>query len=333
MDYQDYYATLGVSKTASDKDIKSAYRKLARKYHPDVNANNKEAEEKFKTVNEAYEVLSDPEKRKKYDELGVHWKEYEAWQRAHPGEEPPPGIFGQQGFGGQSGGAQRQYRTVRPEEFEELFGNQEAPFSDFFGRFFGGGGGGAGGRGFARGPMRGQDLAQPVQITLEEALNGATRVIQLAGPQGTHRIEAKIPPGVETGSTVRLVGQGEPGINGGPAGDLYLEIEVAPNPRFERKGADLYTETRVPLAVDLLGGEIAVATLGGKQVMLKVPPETEDGRKFRLRGLGMPRLNSPSQRGDLYVEVHVEIPRNLTDRERDLLRQFARAQEEAAAAR
>jgi curved DNA-binding protein len=330
LEYQDYYAILGVPKTASEKDVKSAYRKLARKYHPDVNANNKEAEEKFKQVNEAYEVLSDPDKRTKYDRLGEHWKEYEAWQRAHPGEEPPPGIFERHGTAGQPGGGQYQYRTVRPEEFEELFGTRGSPFSDFFEQYFGGGG--TAGARAARGPIRGQDVAHPIQVTLDEAFHGTTRVLQLQGASGIRRIEAKIPPGVDTGSTVRLAGQGEPGLNGGAAGDLYLEIEVLPRAGFERKGADLYTEARVPLTVALLGGEGAVPTLTGR-VMLKVPPETEDGRSFRLRGLGMPRLNDPSQRGDLYVEVHLDIPRNLTDREKDLLQQFARAREEHAAAR
>jgi curved DNA-binding protein len=319
LDFQDYYAVLGVAKTASEKEIKSAYRKLARKYHPDVNAGNKEAEEKFKVVNEAYEVLSDPEKRKKYDELGTHWKEYEQWQRANPGQEPPPGFFERGGFG-QAAGAGRgrtggfEYRTMNPEDLEDLFGGEG--FSPFFEQFFGGGG--AGGRTRTRQPraIRGQDLVQPVAISLEEAFNGTTRILEIAGEKGPRRLEAKIPPGVETGSTVRLAGQGGPGLNGGPPGDLFLEIEVLPNATFERRGSDLYTKAHAPLSADLLGGEIPVPTITGKRVMLKIPAETEDGRVFRLKGQGMPVLNTPTVRGDLFAEVHVDIPRNLTARER-----------------
>jgi curved DNA-binding protein len=327
LDFQDYYAVLGVPKTASEKEIKSAYRKLARKYHPDVNKGNKEAEEKFKAINEANEVLSDPEKRKKYDELGAHWKEYEQWQRANPGKEPPPGAFGGAPFGrefaGQPGGFQ--YRTVNPEDLNDLFG-AESPFSDFFQSYFGGG------QPRARGPRRGRDLAESVSVTLEEAFHGTTRLLQIQGPAGTRRIEAKIPPGVETGSTVRLAGQGEPGANGGAAGDLYLEVNVLPNPRFERRGADLHGQARVPLTTSLLGGEAPVPTLTGR-VMLRIPPETEDGRVFRLRGQGMPVLSSPGTRGDLLVEVHLDIPRNLTEREKELIQQLARAREEQTAAR
>jgi curved DNA-binding protein len=329
LDYKDYYVVLGVPKTASDKDIKTAYRKLARKYHPDVNPGNKEAEERFKEINEAHEVLGDPEKRKKYDELGAHWGEYEQWQRAHPGETPPEGAFGPGGFAGATGGSGGgpggfySYRTTRPEDLHDMFGT-ESPFSDFFGTFFGGG--------RPRGPRRGQDLVQPVTITLEEALRGTTRVLEIPTPSGARRIEARIPPGAETGTTIRLAGQGGPGETGGPGGDLFLEIEVLPDPRFERRGADLYSKIRVPLTTMLLGGETEVPTLTGR-VALKVPPETEDGRVFRLRGQGIPLPGKPAERGSLYAEAHAEIPRHLTDRERDLFRELAAARGEPVGAR
>ena len=326
MDYQDYYAVLGVPRTATEKDIKTAYRKLARKYHPDVNRDNKEAEEKFKGINEAYEVLSDPAKRKRYDELGANWKEYEAWQRAHPGEEPPEFAFGRggAGVGGQPGAGGFEFRTTRPEDLNDLFGT-DSPYSDFFGRFFGG-------ARRPRGPMRGQDLIQPVPITLEEALRGTTRLLEVPAAGGVRRVEARIPPGVTTGTTIRLAGQGAPGENGGPPGDLYLEIEELPNPRFERRGADLHSKLRVPLATTLLGGEVEVPTLTGR-VALRIPPETEDGRVFRLRGQGMPLANNPAERGNLLVETHVEIPHGLTEREKDLVRELARGREEKVGAR
>lgn len=330
LDFQDYYAVLGVPKTASEKEIKTAYRKLARKYHPDVNAGNKEAEEKFKLVNEANEVLSDPEKRKKYDELGAHWKEYEQWKRANPGKEPPPGFFEgatYAGAGARTGGFQ--YQTMSPEDLEDLFGGAGG-FSPFFEQFFGGG---PRTRTRQPRPVAGQDLIQPVSITLEEAFNGTTRLLEIAGQGGPRRIEAKVPAGVQTGSTVRLAGQGGPGMNGGPPGDLYLEIAVLPNAAFERRGSDLHTKARVPLSIDLLGGEIPVPTITGKRIMLKIPPETEDGRVIRLRGQGMPVLNSPQVRGDLFVEVHVEIPRNLTDREKELLHEFANLRQEQVMSR
>jgi curved DNA-binding protein len=326
LDFQDYYAVLGVPRTASEKEIKAAYRMLARKYHPDVNRENKEAEEKFKGINEAYEVLSDAAKRKKYDELGAHWKEYEAWQRAHPGEEPPEGAFGRAGagVGGQPGAGGFTYRTMRPEDLNDLFGT-ESPYSEFFGTFFGG-------ARRPRGPLRGQDLVQPVPVTLEEVLHGTTRLLEVPAASGARRVEARIPAGVAIGTMIRLAGQGGPGENGGPSGDLYLEIEVLPNPRFERRGADLHSQMRVPLATSLLGGEIEVPTLTGR-VALRIPPETEDGRVFRLRGQGMPLPNNPTERGNLLVETHVEIPRGLSEHEKDLVRELAHSRGEKVGAR
>jgi len=313
VDYQDYYKVLGVPKTATEKEIKTAYRKLAREFHPDVNK-SKEAEARFKAVNEANEVLSHPENRKKYDELGARWPEYEAWQRAHPGEEFP-------GFGPQPGS---QYQSARAEDLEDLFGTQ-APFSDFFGNFFGGRFRGAPG-GYGTPPMRGQDLALQLPITLEEALRGVTRSVEVPTPIGIRRVDIVIPPGIASGQTIRMSGQGEPGFNGGPPGDLYADVQVLPNPNFERHGSELRTNIPIPLDVALLGGEVEVPTLTGR-VMLTIPPETEDGKVFRLRGQGMPLDGNPSRRGPLLVEVHVRLPRNLTKRQQELVRELTRGEE------
>ena len=327
MEYQDYYATLGVPKTATEKEIRSAYRKLARKLHPDVNPGNKDAEDRFKAVNEAYEVLSDAEKRKKYDELGSRWNEYEQWQRAGPaaGARAQPGDW--QGFAGQAPGGGRQYRTVNEEDLQDLFG-EDARFSDFFETFFGQAAG-ARGRGGARRaprPRAGGDFEQPIEVSLAEAYRGTTRVLQLQTPDGqTRRLEVKIPPGVTDGSRVRVAGQGGPGRDGGPAGDLYLVTVVRPDPRFERRGDDLYTEVRVPLATLLLGGEARVPTPDGRALALTIPSVTQDGRVFRLRGQGMPRLGEPDKRGDLHAEVHAQLPEQLSERQRELIQEFARS--------
>ncbi len=319
MEYKDYYKILGVPKNATEKDIKSAYRKLARKLHPDVNPNDKSAQEKFKDVNEAYEVLGDAEKRKKYDELGANWQQYEQYQRAGG---PQQGPF-QWGGGNAAGG---QYRTVSPEEFEQIFGDLGGA-SDFFRTFFGGGGGGTGGARYSqpRGgtrtarPRRGEDIETPVEVTLEEAYRGTKRMLQLDG----RRIEVNIKPGVRTGSRVRVAGQGYPGMGNGQAGDLYLDIEVLSNPQYERRGDDLYTEAPVDLYTAILGGEVRVPTLKGGNLLLKIPPQTQNGRQFRLAGKGMPRLNEPNSFGDLYVKARIVLPENLSERELKLFRELA----------
>jgi curved DNA-binding protein len=332
VEFQDYYALLGVPKTATDKEIRSAYRKLARKFHPDVNPGNPEAEAKFKHINEAYEVLSDPEKRKKYDQLGSRWKEYESWQRAQ-GAAAAAGAAGQQqpfdwsGFSqGQAGpgGGRYEYRTVSPEDMQDLFGDEQ-PFSDFFGTFFGGGGdGGSGGRRAPR-SRAGADLEYPVEVTLEEAYHGATRVLELQQANGqTRRLEVKIPPGVTEGSRVRVAGQGGAGRAGGRAGDLYLVITVRPDARFERRGDDLHTKVVAPLATLILGGEAHVPTPDGRRLALTIPAGTQDGRVFRLRGQGIPHLGQPG-RGDLHAEVHARLPEQVTPHQRELLEEFVRA--------
>jgi len=306
MEYQDYYKTLGVERNAGDKEIKQAYRRLARRYHPDVNK-SPSAEERFKEINEAYQVLSDPEKRRKYDQLGDSWTR---WQQ----QGAPGGFDWSQWMTGFPGGDR-----VRVEygDLNDLFG-QGGPggLSDFFESIFGGMGGP---RTSQRMQTRGQDYEQPVEITLEEAFHGTTRVLQRDGQW----LEVKIPPGVKTGSRVRMAGQGSPGIGGGLQGDLYLRIKVLPHPDFERKGDDLYRDVDVDLYTAVLGGEVRVPTLDGG-VMLTIPAETSGGQVLRLRGKGMPKLRSPQQQGDLYVTVRIQIPRDLTAREKDLFSQLAR---------
>jgi curved DNA-binding protein len=327
MEFQDYYALLGVPKTASQKEIRSAYRKLARQFHPDVNPGNAEAEAKFKRINEAYEVLSDPEQRKKYDELGSRWKEYESYQRAAAaGGQQQPFDWSNFASQGAPGGGRHEYRTVSPEDMQDLFGDDQ-PFSDFFGTFFGGGAQ-SGGRRPPR-PRAGADLEYPLQVSLAEAYKGSTRTLELPQPDGqTRRLEVKIPPGVTDGSRIRVAGQGSPGRSGGRAGDLYLVVSVLPDPRFERQGDDLRTRVSAPLATLILGGEVHVPTPDGRRLALRIPAGTQDGKQFRLRGQGMPRLGQPNQRGDLQAEVHARVPEHVSDRQRQLLEEFVRAGEE-----
>jgi DnaJ-class molecular chaperone len=328
MDFKDYYATLGVAKTATDKEIKQAFRKLARKYHPDVNPGDKAAETRFKEINEAHEVLSDPEKRRKYDELGANWRAYE---QGGAGGQTPPG-FDQFWQTGGRGGAQ--YRTVTPEEMEEIFGSGGAagdhPFSDFFRTFFGGGGGPEGGRtGHARtsrGRARtraGSDVEHPVQLTLEEAFSGTLRRLSLKHDGHTRTIDVRIPAGVRDNARVRVSGEGEPGTGGARAGDLYLRVQVMPHHQFERQGDDLTTKVSVALTTAVLGGEAAVPTIGGGTVRLKVPPTTQNGQRFRLKGQGMP-IAGKQERGDLYVTVDVQLPRTLSADAREHYEALAR---------
>ena len=327
MEFRDYYAVLGVPKTASEKEIRSAYRKLARRFHPDVNPGNTEAEEKFKRINEAYEVLSDPEKRKKYDQLGSRWREYESFERAQAAAAAagqPQQPFDSSDFiaEGAPRGGRYEYRTASPEDLQDLFGDDQ-PFSDFFETFFAGGGRGP--RGRPPRPRPGADLEYPIEISLAEAYRGTTRTLELQLPDGqTRRVEVKIPPGVTDGSRIRVAGRGSPGRAGGPAGDLYLITTVTADPRFQRDGDDLRTRVSAPLATLLLGGEVHVPTPDGRRLALRIPPGTQDGKLFRLRGQGMPRLGQPERRGDLHAEVHVRLPERLSGRQRELLEEFAR---------
>lgn len=318
MDYKDYYKILGVPKDANDKEIKSAYRKLARKLHPDVNPNNKNAEQQFKEVNEAYEVLSDPEKKNKYDSLGENWNQYEQYRRSGGGE---PFTWGNNAGSNTGGGTT--YRTVNPEEYEEIFGDLGGA-SDFFRTFFGGGGGGYssggfGGRGTTGVNMRGRDFEQPVEITLDEAYHGTKRILQKDGK----KVEVDIKPGVKTGSRVRLAKQGGAGVGSGPAGDLFLNIQVLPDNRFEQNGDDLTVEVPVDLFTALLGGEVAVPTPKGTNLLLKIPPETQNGKVFRLANKGMPKLADPNTFGNLYARANVLLPDKLSKKERELVQELA----------
>jgi DnaJ-class molecular chaperone len=316
MEFKDYYATLGVAKTASEKEIKQAYRKLARKHHPDVNPGDKSAETKFKGINEAYEVLGDPEKRKKYDELGANWRQYEQAGAGQPGGGPPPDWNVHFGTGAGSGGGGG-FRTMTEEEMREMFGDSD-PFSDFFHTFFGGGMGGAQepgtrGRGSrTRAPRQGRDVEQELELNLEDALQGTTRRFSISHDGSARTVDVRIPAGVGEGSRVRIAGEGEHGTSGAKSGDLYLRIRLAPHPKFELKGKDLYVQATVPLTVAVLGGEAQVDTLGGKSLRLKIPGGTQNGQVFRLKRHGMPTVNHPDQTGDLYATVSVQLPRDLT---------------------
>ena len=326
MDYKDYYKVLGVSKGASADDIKKAFRKLARKYHPDVNPGDKKAEEKFKEINEAYEVLSDPDKRRKYDTLGPNWQEQ---------------------FGFQPGAGRRTYSyRGSPMDFDSATG-----FSDFFEALFGRSS--AAGSRTNRNDFRrrvGDNIEQPVEVTLQEAYLGGTRTFNIQSTEvcplcrGTgevagkvcancsgqgmlarnKRIQVKIPSGVDNGSRIRVAGEGQPGIGGGPRGDLFLVISVKSDSIYERKGDDLYADIDVDLITAMLGGEVPVPAPDGRRLILTIPAETQNGRMFRLANKGMPRLRGDGN-GNLFARVKVVLPMGLTDEERKLFEQLARS--------
>lgn len=321
---KDYYKILGVNRDASEKEIKGAYRKLARKYHPDVNPGDKSAEAKFKEINEAHEVLSDKEKRKKYDLYGDQWQYADQFAKAG-GQQTPFWDFYR--------GGDRSFRF------------EEGDFGSLFGDLFQGFRTRTSGRQVRT--RRGRDIDYPVEITLEEAYHGTKRILSLKTEEvctsckGTGKIqnaicsacrgsgaaekikqlEVKIPPGVKDGSRVRIAGKGEPGYAGGKSGNLYLVTSVKPHRLFERKGDDLYVEVPVPLTVAVLGGEVQVSTLKGK-LALKIPPETQNGRAFRLTGQGMPHLGN-SSRGDLLAKVKVVLPTSLSEEEKKLFEKFS----------
>jgi DnaJ-class molecular chaperone len=324
MEFKDYYATLGVSKSASDAEIKKAYRKLARKFHPDLNPGDKSAEAKFKEVNEANEVLGDPDKRRKYDELGANWRAYE--QQAPPGAQPGQAGGWDVHFGGGPGGAT--YRTMSPDEMQDMFGTDD-PFSDFFHTFFGGGAtsAGTGRRTRSERARRGRDFEQPVDLTLEEAFTGATRRLVIQHADKSRSVDVRIPAGVKDGARVRAAGEGEPSAAG--AGDLYLAVRILPHARFDRRGQDLHVRVPVPVTTAVLGGEAVVPSLSGTTLRLRVPEGTTTGQVLRLRGHGMPAVGKPDQRGDLYATVEVQVPSRLSDEQRKLyeeLRSLEKAQ-------
>ena len=316
MEYKDYYRILGLSREAGEKDIKRAFRRLAREHHPDVNPGDPQAEERFKEINEAYEVLSDPEKRRKYDQLGTAWRDWERTGRQ-------PGDFDWSQWVSSAPGGQRVHvRYGTAEDLEGLFGGG-SPFSDFFSQIFGGMAGAAGGFQGQTRARRGQDLQQDVEISFEEAYRGTTRLLQKNG----RRLQVRIPPGAADGTRVRMAGEGIPGVSGSEPGDLYLQVHVAPHPSFERRGDDLYVTVPVDLYTALLGGTVRVDTMSGP-VTLTIPPGTQNGQSIRLSGKGMPRLRQPDQHGDMYVEVEVSLPTHLTDRERELFEQLRRLSQE-----
>ena len=303
---QDYYQLLGVSRGASEKEIRQAYRRLARQFHPDLNPSDKAAEVRFKEISEAYEVLSDPDKRKRYDRYGHNWQHAEAAEAA-----AREGGF--QDFRRAPGGG-----NVRFETSGDL---DDAAFSDLFGSLFGGARGGGRGRTLAQ---PGQDYEQPIEVTLEEAFGGAQRLVQLQSADGKlRRLEVKIPTGVADGSRIRMAAEGGPGFGGAPNGDLFLIVSVLPSSTFERKGDDLYVSVPVPLQVLILGGEAQVPTPKGTRLALRVPPETQNDRVFRLAAQGMPRLQGGG-RGDLYATVRAVLPTALSERERELFQELAR---------
>ena len=311
MDYKDYYEILGVAPDAEKKVVQQTFRKLARKYHPDLNPGNKEAEEKFKTINEAYQVLSNVEQRKKYDELRA---QYQQWQQSGGRQQD----FDWQNYYAQPGQGP-DVRYASPEDLKDLFGSEQA-YSDFFTTIFGQARQRSRGRSRAApsSPRRGRDVEYEVDLTLEEAFHGADRLLEIDG----HRIQASIPAGVHTGSRVRLKGQGEPGQNSGPAGDLYLFVHILPNKTFEREGDDLHIDVPVDIFTAIAGGEIRVPALE-RPLILKIPPRTNAGQSFRLRGKGMPHLGDPKSRGDLYALVRLVLPNSLTDQEIDKIRELA----------
>ena len=318
MAYIDYYQVLGVDKKASQDDIKRAFRKLARKYHPDLNPNDATAKDKFQAINEANEVLSDPEKRKKYDEYGAHWKhadEFEAQKRAQQ-QAGGFGGFGGAGFGGSGagfgtdGGGTYWYSS----DGQEFSGSNAGGFSDFFEQMFGhrtrGGGG-------ANAGFRGQDYHADLNLSLREAAKTHKQILTVNGKQ----VRITIPAGVANGQVIKLKGYGGEGINGGPAGDLYITFVIPDDSVFKRLGDDLYVDVTVDLYTALLGGDQLVDTLDG-QVKLKVKPETQNGTKVRLKGKGFPVYKKEGQFGDLIVTYSVKLPTNLTEQQKEMFRKI-----------
>jgi molecular chaperone DnaJ len=339
---KDFYTILGVKRDASDKEIRSAYRKLARKHHPDVNPGDKVAEAQFKDINAAYEVLKDPDKRKKYDKYGDRWEYADQIEEAQ-----------------RRAGTHDFFRSTRTSTSTSTsggstydFGDADlgGDFSDILGGLFRGRG-----RTAPR-KVKGEDLEHPVEVTLEEAYHGTARTIQLQVPEtctvcgGTgkvagapcitcdglgsliksSRLEVKIPAGVDTGARVRIAGKGNPGIGGGPPGDMILLVSVRPHDRFERRGDDLYVEVPAPLTDAVLGGEVGVPTLKGTTLQLRLPEGSQNGRQFRLAGQGMPHLGS-DKKGDLYAKIKVMLPTSLSARERELFEELKRIRSGARA--
>ena len=304
MEFKDYYATLGVGRRASADEVKAAFRRLARKHHPDVNPNDRSAEGRFQEINEAYEVLGDPDTRRKYDTLGADWKQYERAEAAGRNPFAGGGSYTGAAPGSDAAGWSATGGGRRPPGVEGVgdpFGSSS--FSDFFRTFFEGASGG-------REPDGGRDVEQAIDLTLEEAFSGVARrlVLSLGGRRST--VEVRIPAGVADRDRVRVAGRGAPGPSG--AGDLMLRVRIASHPTFTRNGRDLSMRCSIPLTTAVLGGEVCISAIDGETVRLRVPAGTQPGQVLRVRGRGMPALRADDARGDLYVTTHVELPRRLT---------------------
>ncbi len=358
MDYKDYYKTLGVTRSASTDEIKKSFRQLARKYHPDVNPGNKQAEARFKEINEAYEVLSDPDKRRKYDTLGPNWQE-QFGPASTASRARAPFSRTRTSTGSSGSGSSGSYDFADPTGFSDFFetlfgrrpsGSAGAGTSTARGRN-GSAGASSGSNPFgSSGTLtRGENVEQPVEITLREAYSGARRLYTIQQPEtcsacngtgkigsrvcvtcgGTglvereRRITVNIPAGVDTGTKVRVAGEGQPSPTGGPRGDLYLNVTVKPDPQFERHDDDLVMEAQAPLTTAMLGGELTLTMIDGKRITLTIPPETQNGQMFRVTGKGMPKPSS-DKRGNLLVRVQVKLPQRLSERERQLFEELRR---------
>lgn len=309
MAYIDYYQVLGVDKTASQDDIKKAFRKLVRKYHPDLNPNDPTAKDKFQAINEANEVLSDPEKRKKYDEYGEHWKHADEFEAQKQARRQQSGGFGNTEGGFSTDGNGTYWYSSDGQEFT---GSQHGGFSDFFEQMFGHRSYGDTNAGF-----RGQDFHADLNLTLREAAQTHKQILTVNGKN----VRITIPAGISNGQTIKLKGYGGEGMNGGPAGDLYLTFVISDDAQFKRLGDDLYEEITIDLYTALLGGEQLVDTLNG-QVKLKIRPETQNGTKVKIKGKGFPIYKKEGEYGDLIVTYSVKLPVNLSDKQKDLLRQI-----------
>ena len=295
MDFVDYYKILGLEKAALPKDIKNAYRKLARKYHPDLNPNDKDAKKNFQQINEANEVLSDPVKRKKYDQYGKDWQHADEFEKARQYQEQTSNARGSGFSGGQSG----------------------EDFSDFFESMFGRGAGGSRGR---QAKYRGEDFNAELHLGLTDAYKTHKQTVTVNGKN----IRITIPAGIENGQTIKISGHGSPGINGGPNGDLYISFSIANHPIFKRLGDNLFASVDIDLYTAVLGGEITVDTLDGK-VKLKVAPEMQNGSKVKLKGKGFPVYKQEGQFGDLQISYNIKIPKNLTDKQKALFTELSKS--------
>jgi len=295
MDFVDYYKILGIDKSATTKDIKNAYRKLARKHHPDLNPNDKDAKKNFQLINEANEVLSDPEKRKKYDQYGSDWQHAEEFEKQKQYQQQTTGSHGARNQGAQYGG----------------------DFSDFFESMFGGGGGGGRSRQMK---YRGEDYTSELHLELVDAYTTHQQTISVNGK----KIRITVPAGIENGQTIKISGHGSPGVNGGPNGDLYISFSIANHSVFKRSGDNLYANIDLDLYTAVLGGEMIIDTLSGK-VKLKIKPETQNGSKVKLKGKGFPVYKKEGQFGDLFITFSIKIPTNLTDEQKELFTQLAKS--------